>query len=170
MAKSNVQKLLEAGVQFTEMSRQQAETFVRALVKSGEVRRKDAEDTIQSLVERSRETTDRVATLVQQEVSKQVTTIAEQYEDLENRIEALTGQLARLAGTNDAIENSAPARQADNDAAAKEQAPAKKKAAAKKTAAKKKTPAKRNAPAKQASGDGAVGSSGVRRVSTSRPD
>ena len=38
-AKNPIQKLLESGIQFTEMSRQQAESAVKGLVKAGEVRR-----------------------------------------------------------------------------------------------------------------------------------
>ena len=38
MAKSPFQQFVETGVQFTEVSRKQAESFVRSLVKTGEVR------------------------------------------------------------------------------------------------------------------------------------
>ena len=51
MAKNTLQKLLNAGVQFTEMSRQQAESAVKTMVKAGEVRRSDAEAIIQQLIE-----------------------------------------------------------------------------------------------------------------------
>ena len=44
MAKNPLQQLLEAGVQFGEMSRQQAEDAVKRLVKQGEVRRSEADD------------------------------------------------------------------------------------------------------------------------------
>ena len=68
MPKSQIQKFIEAGMQFTEVSRKQAEAFVQSLVKSGEVRRKDAEQLVQTLVDRGRETTESVAAAVQAEI------------------------------------------------------------------------------------------------------
>ena len=58
MAKNTLQRLLDEGVQFTEMSRKQAESTVKKLVKAGEVRRSEAEATVQSLLERGKETAD----------------------------------------------------------------------------------------------------------------
>ena len=46
--KSTLKSYIEAGAQFTEMPRQQAEAFVKTLVKSGDIRRRDAEQLMQT--------------------------------------------------------------------------------------------------------------------------
>jgi len=129
MAKSPVQQFIDAGMHFTELSRKQAESLVKSLVQSGEVRRKDAEQTVQQLVARGKETTDKINAMVEAEVSKQIAAARVRFEELEARVESLAGQLRSGA-------SSTPAKQA---------------------------PAKKTAAAKQA-----VGSSGVRKVSTTR--
>ena len=128
MTKSPVQQFLDAGAHFTEMSRKQAETLVRNLVKSGEVRRNEAEKLVQSLLDRGRETSERIAAAVREDVERQVEIFTSRIEEIEQRIDELTRQLT-----------GAPAKKA----------PAKKKAAAKKAPAKKKAAAKK-APAKKA--------------------
>ena len=87
MAVSPIKKFLDAGLQFTEMSRQQAESLVKSLVKAGEVRRKEADELVQTLIERSRETSEHISALVQQEVSKQMAALASQFEEIEARVE-----------------------------------------------------------------------------------
>ncbi|MFK7918431.1 MAG: hypothetical protein AB8G14_10165, partial [Ilumatobacter sp.] len=72
MAQSSLQRLLDAGVQFGEMSRKQAEGVVRQLVKAGDVQRRDTEKLVASLVERGKDTSDRLSDIIQREVSKQV--------------------------------------------------------------------------------------------------
>ena len=153
MADTPLKRLLDAGVQFSDMSRQQAESLVRNLVKEGEVRRKDAEDLVQSLIERGKETSEHIAATVQKEMSKQMAALTSQFEELERRIEALSQQ---LRGTTPASAKKATAKKAPA-----KKAPAKK-ATAKKATAKKAT-------AKKSTAKKATGSSGVRKVSTSRP-
>ena len=89
MAKNSLQKLLEAGVQFGEMSRQQAEAAVKNLVKAGELRRSEAEATVQTLLERGKETATHIAEAVQTEVAKQLGWLANRVDDLEDQLEAL---------------------------------------------------------------------------------
>ena len=97
MAKSPIQKFLDAGVQFTDLSRKQAEGLVRSLVKSGDVRRKDAEQMVQTLVDRGRDTTERIASMVQQEVARQFAAFSEQFDELEDKIEAIADHLTKAA-------------------------------------------------------------------------
>jgi polyhydroxyalkanoate synthesis regulator phasin len=190
MAKNSLRKLFEAGVQFHEMSRQQAEAAVKKMVKAGDVRRSEAEATVQALIERSRETALAIAEAVQNEVTKQLGWLANRVDDVEDQVEGLVSRFSPMASS------SAPAKKAAARKAAAKKAPVKK-AAAKRTVAKK-APAKRTArrstarkaptkkkaaakrstartstakrsPAKKAATGGAVGSSGVRKVATSRP-
>jgi polyhydroxyalkanoate synthesis regulator phasin len=98
MAKSTLKSYIEAGAQFTEMPRQQAEAFVKGLVKSGDIRRRDAEVLLQRLLARSRETSDRITELVQAEVARQVQAMSERFDDLEGRLEALTASFRISVG------------------------------------------------------------------------
>ena len=54
MAKTTVQRLVDAGVEFSDISRKQAESIVKSLGKVGEVRRADTEKAVQTLLERGR--------------------------------------------------------------------------------------------------------------------
>jgi polyhydroxyalkanoate synthesis regulator phasin len=130
MANPNIKSYLEAGLQFTEMSKKQAEVLVKSLVKSGEVKRKDAEKLAQEFVDRSRETAEHLAAVVQIEVAKQMAALSARLDELERS----------LKGSSPAPAKKAPA---------------------------KKAPAK-NAPAKKKAAAEPVGSSGVRKVSTTR--
>jgi polyhydroxyalkanoate synthesis regulator phasin len=88
-----IQQLIDAGVEFTEVSRNQADAFVKQLVDRGEVQRQDAERVVKALVDRGRETSERIAATVQREVSKQVGIMTERFDELEQRFEALTEML-----------------------------------------------------------------------------
>jgi polyhydroxyalkanoate synthesis regulator phasin len=141
MAKrSTLQQLMDSGVQFTEMSRKQAESAVKSWVKAGQVRRSEAEANVQMLLERGKETAAQIAEAVQAEVTKQLGWLANRVDDLEEQIEGFVSRLT------------------PGQAAAPAKRTAAKKAPAKRTAAKKapvkKAPAKRTAarksPAKKA--------------------
>jgi polyhydroxyalkanoate synthesis regulator phasin len=210
MAKSTLKSYIEAGAQFTEMPRQQAEVFVKGLVKSGDIRRRDAEQLLQTLLSRGRETTDRVAALVQAEVAKQMTALAERFDDIEGRVESMAASMrsSEAAGapvptsSSDTSTSAAPTPAAGDQPDLNQSAPPKagvKKSAGKKSSAKsgakksgakksgakksgakksgakksgaKKSGAKKSAarPQGTSSSSDSVGSSGVRKVSTTRP-
>ena len=59
MATNPIQQLVDSGMQFTEMQRQQAEKLVGQWVSAGEVRRADAERTVQTLIDWGKQTTRR---------------------------------------------------------------------------------------------------------------
>jgi polyhydroxyalkanoate synthesis regulator phasin len=156
-----VKRMLDAGVQFTEMSQSSAEKLVHELVKSGKLRKKDAEHVVQDLVDRGRSTTEQLIAAVQSEVAKQLARVADRVDDLEARIEDLahTVGVAKKAPSAPVAEDPVPA--APKKPAAKK--PAAKKAAPKKPAAKKAAPKK--PAAKKAA---ATGSSGVAKVVATR--
>jgi polyhydroxyalkanoate synthesis regulator phasin len=180
MANSNIEKLIDAGMQFTEMSKKQAEVFVSKLVKAGDVQRQEAERISQALVERGRETSDRLRSMVQAEVSREVAWLNDRYEELEEQFEALADKVGEVVPGVAGSANNRRKRTAKKSTAKKSAAKksAAKKSAAKKSAAKKsaakKSPAKKSAskkaaPKKRAAKkSAAVGSSGVRKVSASR--
>jgi len=114
-----INKLMAAGVAFTQMSRTKAEGIVKELVRLGEVQVEEAQATAQHLIDKGRENTEQLVALVRSEVERQL----------------------RAMGVRPSRSGPAPAA-APTEAAAKK-APAKK-SAAKKSAAKK-TPAKKSA-------------------------
>ena len=149
-----IQQLIDAGVEFTEVTRERADAFVKQLVDKGEVQRRDAERIVQELVDRGRETSERITANVQREVAKQVAIMSERFDELEKRFEALTESLsARVPAAGVVVKASAtrvartPAKKAAAKTSAAKKAPAKK-AAAKKAPAKK--VAAKKAPAKKA--------------------
>lgn len=143
-------RLLDSGMQFSAMTQSRAESIVKELVKQGEVRRKEAEEFVAALVERGRESTERLTQLIEEEVGRQISRFAAQLDALESRVGALTGVASRRGPAAKAPAAKAPAKKAvaKKGAAAPAKASAKK-APAKKSGAKKatakKAPAKRSA-------------------------
>lgn len=154
MAPNMIKRLLDAGMQFTEMSQSSADKLVRDLVHNGQLRRKDAEKTVQQLLERGRTTSEQLVATVQAEVNKQVARVTDRLDGIEHRLEELASKL----GVGQPV---APAAPAKPDAT--EKAPAKKASAAKKAPAKKAAAATK-APAKKAP----AGPSGVAKVATKK--
>jgi polyhydroxyalkanoate synthesis regulator phasin len=158
MAKNTLQRLLDAGVQFGEMSRKQAEGVVKQLVKAGAVRRSESEASVQALLDRSRETATAIGESVQREVTKQLGRLVKRVDELEDELESMVSRFNPVASRAPATSTATTA----TSATAATKAPAKrattkrapaKRTAVKKTAARKtrasKAPAKR-APSKRA--------------------
>jgi hypothetical protein len=176
MAKNSLQKLLEVSAQMGEQTRQQAEAAVKKLVKAGAIRRSETEAAVQAILDRGKS----FAEAVQQEVTKQMGWLASRVDDLEDQLESLVSRISPGAATTPVKQaaKTAPAKKAPAKKAAAKKAPAKKaaakkapakKAPAKKKAAAKRAPAKKKAAAKRAPAKQAVGTSGVRKVATTRP-
>jgi polyhydroxyalkanoate synthesis regulator phasin len=167
MANKSLRELLETGMYFTEENRAKAEKLVRDLVKQGELRRKDAEETLQALMARGKEATEQILGLVQAEVAKQMSRFTEQFDEVEERLEDyakrlgipwtpianVTGMAKRATtAASPSAATKAPAKKATAKKTAK-RAPAKKSAAKKsatKKSAAKKTAAKKSAAKKTA--------------------
>ena len=145
MAQNVVRKLIDSGIHFTEDSQAKAEKLVKGLVKSGELRRKDAEHTLQTLIARGKETSDRILSLVQAEVAKQMSRFTDRVDVVEDRIEDLAGRMR--ATTKDAAKKAAAPVKKAAAPVKKAAAPVKKAAAPVKKAA---APVKKAGPAKRA--------------------
>lgn len=145
-ANSLIKRLLDAGMQFTAMSQEQAEKIVKDLVKTGHAKRKDSQAMVDELVARGREAGGAALAQVQSELTKQLGRFAGRLDELERRVEEVA-QKVGLASKPEPTPAPAPA------TAAAKKAPAKKAAAATKAPAKKAAasarPAKK-APAKKA--------------------
>lgn len=73
MAQNDILKrYLDAGMAFTQLSREKAEEFVKDLVKAGEVRRKETEEVIETLLERSRKNTEDLVGMIRSEIADQL--------------------------------------------------------------------------------------------------
>src|SRR3954451_7583357 len=66
-------RYLDAGLQFTQMTQQRAEAIVRDLVEQGQVQAEQTQTTINELVDRSRQNTERLVDIVRKEVRNQIT-------------------------------------------------------------------------------------------------
>src|SRR3954464_7621725 len=125
-------RYLEAGMQFSQMTRERAEAIVRDLVKAGEVQAEQTQTMVTEVLDRSRKNTERFVEQVQAEVRKQVSVAEFVTKDavarLQSQVDELRAQLPGPAGRR-------PAKKA-----AAKKSPAKKTPA--KKAAAKKSPAK----------------------------
>ena len=92
-----LKRLLDAGMQFTEMSQEQAEKLVKEFVKTGQTRRKDSEQMVQQLVDRGRNATEQIVSTVQAELSKQLGRVAGRLDDIEDRLEDLAQRVGLSA-------------------------------------------------------------------------
>ena len=84
MAQGDILKrYLDAGLAFTQMTRERAEAIVSDLVKEGEIRRKEAQERIEELVERSQRNTEELLAIIRREVNEQIKALG--LEDLAKR-------------------------------------------------------------------------------------
>ena len=152
-----LRRYLDAGLEWTSMTRARAEALVRDLVEAGEVQADQARDLAGELLERSRKNTERIVELVRQEVKEQITNLGlastADVERVEQRIlrtvNAATEQVRKAAA---AAERSSSQRASGAKKKATKKASGAQKTAAKNTAAKKASGAKKATTRKQASG------------------
>ena len=140
----SLQRYIDAGIAFTNMTRKKAEELVTELVQNGDLQRGDAKARVDELLERSRQVTEIIVTTVRSEVSRQLGAVGiANLEDLAKQVAAILGRTGEAATTaaKKATAKKAPAKKAPAKKAAAKKAPAKK-SAAKKSAAKK-APAKK---------------------------
>src|SRR4051794_41469200 len=95
-------RYLEAGMQFSQMTRDRAEAIVRDLVKAGEVQAEQTQTMVAEVLERSRKNTERFVEQVQSEVRKQLSVAEFVTKDtvarLQSQIDELRKQLPGSAG------------------------------------------------------------------------
>ncbi|MDP1794730.1 MAG: hypothetical protein Q8K63_11415 [Acidimicrobiales bacterium] len=72
-ATDSLKQYLDAGLEFTELTRKRAEKIVKDLVKAGEVQREHTQQRVDELVERSRQASAAFAEAVRTEVTRQLT-------------------------------------------------------------------------------------------------
>ena len=129
-----LKRLLDAGMQFSEMSQSTAEKVVHDFVKTGAVRRKDAEKTVQMLVDRGRSSTEHLVATVQAEIANQLGRFASRIDDVESRLEEIAAKLGIASSPRPVAAPVKKAPAAKKAPTAKKAAPVKKAPAAKKVA------------------------------------
>lgn len=174
-----LKRLLDAGLQFTEMSREQADKLVKEFVRNGQAKRKDRELLVEQLLERGRAVSEGVAAVIQREIGKHLATVVARLDDVEDRVEELAGRLGSAvvrggkqpsspsgapSPASAAARDSASAKQASTSPAGKQSASKKK--ASKKSATKKST-GKKSATKKSAGKKKAAGKKSAVKQSAS---
>src|ERR1700677_3375341 len=149
--KDALQKHLDAGIAFTNMTRARAEELVAELVKNAEFQGKDARAKVDELLEKSRKSREALMGQVRHEVTRQLETIGiPSVDDLAKQVADLLGRTAAAGRAATAKKAAAPKKSAAKKSTAKKTAakksPAKKASATK--AAAKKSPAKKAAASK----------------------
>jgi polyhydroxyalkanoate synthesis regulator phasin len=131
----SLQRYIDAGIAFTNMTRKKAEELVTELVQNGDLQRGEAKARVDELLERSRQGTEVIVSAVRTEVSRQLEAVGI------TNLEDLAKQVAALVGRGSEAAKKTTAKKAPAKKSAAKKAPAKKSAAkkapAKKTAAKK---------------------------------
>jgi len=157
-----LQRYIDAGIAFTTMTRKKAEELVAELVKSGDLQTDEAKARVDELLERGRQGTEVIVSVVRSEVTRQLGAVGiTNLEDLATQVAALLGRStpAKKAPAKKTAAKKAPAKKTAAKKSAAKKAPATKSAAkkgpAKKTAAKK-APAKKSTAA-QAPATGSAG-------------
>ena len=83
-----LKRYLEAGAEFTNMTRKRAEAIVRDLVKAGEVQTAEAQQWVNDLVSQSRENTEAIVDIVRKEIADQLAALGLATRDDLERLEA----------------------------------------------------------------------------------
>ena len=159
--KDDLQKYLDAGVAFTNLTRAKAEELVSELVQSGEFQTGDARARVDELLERSRKGREALVAQVRSEVARQLDSVGiTNLEDLATQVAALIGRSADAGkAATSRSKKAAPKKTAAKKATAAKKTTAKK-ATAKKATAKKATAKKataKTAAAKKAGGSSTTG-------------
>lgn len=92
-----LKKMLDAGMQFTEISQKQAEKLVKEFVKVGQARKKDSDEMVRQIVDRGRTLSEQIVATVQTEFAKQMGKFAGRLDDVEGRVEALAAKMTEAA-------------------------------------------------------------------------
>jgi polyhydroxyalkanoate synthesis regulator phasin len=145
-------RYIDAGAALAQLTKARVEELVEELMKNSDVQRKEAQTKVDDLIERSRNSTEALLSLVHAEVSTQLSSLGI------GSLDDLARQVASLLGRGPSAATKTPAKKAPAKKAAAKKTAAKKSAAkkapAKKTAAKKaaakKAPAKKTAAKKTA--------------------
>ena len=92
-------RYLEAGVEFSQMTRTRAENIVKELIRAGEVQREQRQERIEELLERSRKNTEELVGAVRKELNSQLANLGLATKADMARLEKKVDALAAKAGS-----------------------------------------------------------------------
>jgi len=93
------QEYLDAGKTWTEMTRAQAETVVRDLVKAGDLQQRRAKKAVDELLDRSRKNAEELRKLVRNELQSQISALGIATQDDLKRLERKLSKAGSSAKT-----------------------------------------------------------------------
>ena len=143
-----IKRLIDAGVAFTEMTRQRAEQIVAGLTQRGEASVDEVQASVEHLLQRSRESTERIMGMVRDEVARQLKVLGVGAKSAPAKSAPAKKSVAKKAAAPKAAAKKAPAKKSVAKKAAPPKAAARKAPA--RRAAAKKAPARKAAPRKAA--------------------
>jgi polyhydroxyalkanoate synthesis regulator phasin len=109
------QQYLDAGRQWTEMTRAQAEAVVRDLVKTGDLQQQRAKKAVDELLERSRKNADGLRKLVRNEIQSQISSLGIATKEDLARLER---KLSKSSASKSAPKKASAAKKASSSSAA----------------------------------------------------
>ena len=110
MPQSDIWKrYLDAGVEFSNMTRARAESIVKELVKAGEVQREQRQQRIEELLSRSRKNTEDLMTVVRKELDQRLSALGVATKADLAKLEAKIDKLAKSGSAAKATAKKAPA-------------------------------------------------------------
>jgi polyhydroxyalkanoate synthesis regulator phasin len=90
-------KYLDAGMEFSKLTRSRAEAIVKELVRAGEVQREQRQERVEELLARSRKNTEELMGAVRKELSQQLSSMGivtkADLKKLEAKVDALSRQV-----------------------------------------------------------------------------
>ena len=104
-------RYLEAGMEFSKMTRARAESIVKDLIKAGEVQREQRQQRIEELLDRSRKNTEELVGAVRKELDRQLSTLGVATKADLAKLEAKIDSLSKARSTG-ANASKAPAKKA----------------------------------------------------------
>jgi polyhydroxyalkanoate synthesis regulator phasin len=129
-----LRRYLDAGIAFTQMTRQRAQAIVKDLVNAGEIQRDQTQQFVDELVDRSRKNTEMLLDTVRKEVADQLSSLGiatkSDLAALERRltgVKSSTGSATKTAATKTAAASKKTPKKATKKAPAAKKAGAAKK-------------------------------------------
>ena len=113
MAQTDLWKrYLDAGMEFSQMTRARAESIVKELIRAGEVQREQRQQRIEELLERSRKNTEEIVSAVRKELEQQLSSLGVVTKADLAKLEAKIEAVAKKAGAGSSSAKQAPAKKA----------------------------------------------------------
>ncbi|HZN16061.1 MAG TPA: phasin family protein [Acidimicrobiales bacterium] len=91
-------RYLDAGMEFSQLTRSRAESIVKELIRAGEVQREQRQQRIEDLLDRSRKNTEELVKTVRKELSQQLGTLGVATKADLAKLEAKIDRLAKSGG------------------------------------------------------------------------